>query len=287
MTIREFHAYAKERLSCIYTIEESRALAERLLEHCCSLPKYALYTEPNRELPSSANGKISPLKWVEELAQGRPLQYLLGYEHFCGHKINVNSNVLIPRPETEELVQLILERHTTGKLTIADICTGSGCIAWALAAALPPDAAIEGYDISAGALEVAIGQASNFPSVKKAPQFYRIDILREALPEHSYNIIVSNPPYVLQSERAQMRRNVCSEEPDIALFVPDEEPLLFYSAIARQAAFRLASGGSLYFEINERFGQQVCRMLEEEGFSKIELHKDLFGKERFTSAQLR
>ena len=169
-------------------------------------------------------------------------------------------------------MQLILKRHTTGKLTIADICTGSGCIAWALAAALPPDAVIEGYDISAGALEVAIGQASNFPAVKKAPQFYRIDILREALPEHSYNIIVSNPPYVLQSERAQMRRNVCSEEPDIALFVPDEEPLLFYSAIARQAASRLASGGSLYFEINERFGQQVCRMLEEEGFSKIELH---------------
>lgn len=285
MTLREFHTLISKRLSSIYSAEECRALASQLLEHHLALPPYRLYTTPEAEIPQNREEEL--MTSLAELEGGVPIQYIKGYEIFCGHKFNLNRNVLIPRPETEELVALILDAATPGPLRIADICTGSGCIAWSLASALGERACVEGCDISPKALECARGQHRNFPQLRQGPEFYRCDILNGKLPEHTYDIIVANPPYVLESERAQMRRNVCGQEPDIALFVPDSDPLLFYRAIAERAAERLAPGGALYFEINERFGQETCRLLEEMGYTSVRVHKDLFGKERFTSARRR
>lgn len=329
-----------ERLSVHYPAQEAKAIAVRLLKESVEGYKgYEHLVEPGRELESFqlagscavAGEKASGggddevnagcegylLNCARRLATGEPLQYVMGYEWFCGHRFNVASGVLIPRPETEELVREVVAHAAQAvvsgagsvdsngnpveekqRLRVLDICTGSGCIAWSVAAELGDRAEVYGCDISAVALAIAGGQQVDSNDVK----FFECDILapvaeeviaRECgmlMADHSggdghFDIIVSNPPYVCECERALMQRNVLDFEPELALFVPDDDPLRFYRRIAELSGRLLRPGGKLFFEINERFGAETLEMLAGMGFTGCRVVQDIFGKERMTVAQ--
>ena len=312
MTLRNFIDYAMEQLAPLYPQQECKAIAVRMLKELLAGYKgYEHMVEPATELdtfqiapegtaegsqPSQHPGADKYLlSCVERLATGEPLQYVMGFEWFCGHKFNVAPGVLIPRPETEELVnkaiefaQAALQTKSASPLRVLDICTGSGCIAWSLAAALP-QSEVYACDISQQALQIARAQqiqcADGTPAKVK---FLECDILGEdvqqkiaqACGEGEFNLIISNPPYVCECEKSQMRENVLNHEPHLALFVPDNDPLKFYRAIAQLSGRILAPGGSLMFEINERFGAETAQMMQQMGYTNCQVLQDLFGKDR-------
>ena len=212
---------------------------------------------------------------ITDLRRGRPVQYVLGHAQFCGLDFVVREGVLIPRPETEELVGQIVAATRTGA-RILDVGTGSGAIAVALARMIP-DADVEAVDISDDALAVAVENAKrNNVSIK----FHKADALGDLGALGRFDAIVSNPPYVPQSDRATMHTNVLDFEPSEALFVDDDNPLVFYRSIAANAAVMLADGGWLWFEIYEKYGDDICRMLAESGFRDIRLAADANNKPR-------
>ncbi len=419
MTLRNFIDYTLEQLAPLYPQQECKAIAVRMLKELLAGYKgYEHLVEPGTELATfqlaehfckseyreclctqekASNEEIPLLQQVpaaEEyllscvarLATGEPLQYVLGYEWFCGHKFNVAPGVLIPRPETEELVNKVLEVAVAGTsynpvkteisfssagtvqrqssdvsllqqssaatvqrpLRILDICTGSGCIAWSVAAALP-QAEVYACDISWQALQIARSQSIfTFGGTSEQENcgifeqtgcgtparvnFFECDILspeaeqtilfqcaasekageaneaerageaneavktgkageaneavktgKAGMEGHlggMFDIIVSNPPYVCECEKSQMRANVLEHEPHLALFVPDNDPLRFYRAIAQLSGRILNPGGVLLFEINERFGQQTAHLMQEVGYTNCQVLQDMFGKER-------
>lgn len=299
MTVGGFVKYFKESLSALiwYDGREIHSMALLLLQEIAGIPSYKVIVEPQLELDSKISQKL--VEMTSSLALGRPLQYVMGYENFCGHRFNVSEGVLIPRPETEELVRLILSdlqniTEDTGSgvgndlrenMCILDICTGSGCIAWSLAAELK-GCRVYGCDISKRALGIAASQ-----KIAGTVSFFECDILgNDALKTiigalgRTVDVIVSNPPYVCERERTEMRPNVLDFEPSEALFVPDNEPLLFYRQIAELALSLLKNGGRLYFEVNERFAEQTAVMLNKMGFANITVVKDLFEKPRIVTA---
>lgn len=223
---------------------------------------------------------------IRDLMKCKPVQYILGYTEFCELTLEVNENVLIPRRETEELVLWIIadcnDLKNQSGLNILDIGTGSGCIAIALAKKIP-DSHVTGIDVSEKSLEVAI---KNSATNNVVVNFIAQDILVNALWEQSqkYDIIISNPPYVCDSERKNMPQNVVDYEPSSSLFVPDKNPLLFYDAIADFAKLKLSAKGKLYFEVNESLGKEIMEMLKKKDFVNIELKKDMQGKDRMISA---
>lgn len=224
-------------------------------------------------------------KAIEALKNHEPIQYIIGATEFCGLPIKVNEHTLIPRPETEELVQWVIDRskYKTTPLTILDIGTGTGCIAISLAIHLP-EAKVYGVDISEKALEVA---ETNARLNEVEVVFKTLDILHwkseienSGLMNVQFDLVVSNPPYVRHLEKAHMRANVLDHEPALALFVEDENPLLFYRTIAEFASCSLKSDGRLFFEINQYLGKDMVDLLRDFGFSEIELRKDIFGNDR-------
>lgn len=219
---------------------------------------------------------------VERLLQREPLQYVLGETNFYGYTFRVNPAVLIPRPETEELVHLVVQRHKKEQqLKILDVCTGSGCIALTLAKELP-QARVWATDISPGALAVA---EENKQLLSVEAQIIEVDALQEPFPVAELDVVVSNPPYVLEQEAALMQPNVLDWEPHLALFVPNTDALLFYRAIAREAAQKLKQGGWLYFEINEAWGSQVVALMQEFGFEEVQVLQDMQGKMRMVEGR--
>lgn len=218
---------------------------------------------------------------AERVARGEPLQYILGTARFMGMDFHVTPAVLIPRPETEQLVDMITD-HAAGRtdLRVLDIGTGSGCIAIALARSLK-FARVTATDISPEALDIASANARALHTRISAVQS---DILKASPVPGSYDIIVSNPPYICESEQAGMKRNVMEHEPHGALFVPDSDPLLFYRAIARYASVALDFERSLWVEINPLHASATCREVENHGFTDVNLIKDERGKDRFVSA---
>ena len=307
MTLKGFIDVVLERLSVHYPVQECKAIAIRLLKESVEGYKgYEHLVEPGRDLQDFAVAEafaeegVSAERFlmaaVERLSTGEPLQYVLGYEWFCGHRFMVAEGVLVPRPETEELVREVVEHAGNclrgageAPLRILDICTGSGCIAWSVAAALP-GAEVYGCDISPQALVIAKGQkiyAADGAS-RAVVKFFECDILAGDAQERialecgdaPFDIVVSNPPYVCESEKALMRRNVLEFEPSIALFVPDEDPLRFYRRIAGLSGRVLGPGGALLFEINERFGRETAGAMEEAGFRDCRVLEDIFGKDR-------
>lgn len=218
---------------------------------------------------------------LRRLIKGEPIQYITGQARFYGLDFSVTPDVLIPRPETAELVDFIV-KFAAGKedLRVMDIATGSGCIAIALARTLP-FARVTASDISPKALEVARRNAQN---LKVKVNFIEADLLRMTLPPDNYDIIVSNPPYVCNEEKAGMERNVLDYEPAQALFVPDDDPLIFYKHITILATKALAPGGGLFLEINPRFSSEMRSLLEEKGFEQIEIIKDSYGHDRMATA---
>lgn len=218
------------------------------------------------------------------LLAGRPIQYITGKTWFMGEPYNVNEQVLIPRPETEELVDWVIEYAAIkGKaLRILDIGTGSGCIAIALKKALP-EAIVSAIDISTGAIKIA---AANAAALKADIEWIALDILNTAFLPDQYDVIVSNPPYIPMQEMKNMELQVTDHEPNIALFVPDEDPLMFYRTIARLAKLHLSTNGQLFFEIHYDQGDAMITLLDEMHFH-AELRTDMFGKERMVRASLK
>jgi len=277
-TIGEVFDALVNELHKLYAPEEAASIVRLLFREKLNISRLELATNKGQKI--NANDKTTLNEATIRLLKGEPVQYIIGSVHFYDCILEVNKNVLIPRPETEELVQLIVsENKDKGELYILDIGTGSGCIAIALARHLP-ESEVTAIDISQGALELA---QTNAKTNHTEIDFINIDILDEEEWKRlgEYNIIVSNPPYVLESEKGNMHNNVLSHEPHPALFVPDNDPLLFYKKIAAVAQKKLAKGGRLYFEINEAMGLEVKKMLEGKGFAEINIRKDLSGKDRF------
>lgn len=239
------------------------------------------------ELYTGKDMNFSTKEWKEvediltRLKQREPLQYILQEAPFCGLSFHVEKGVLIPRPETEELVEWVVSDYQkAGKVRILDIGTGSGCIPVTLAERLP-EAEVASCDVSAEALRVA---AVNVKRYGDKVTLFQADILQDELTDCRVDVVVSNPPYITDSERKDMEENVLDWEPELALFVPDADPLRFYRRIARKGLDWLTEGGALYFEINRAYGAETVRMLEACGYRDIALRKDLSGNDRMIKA---
>lgn len=273
MTRRETIDRITTRLTGLYDAREARSIARLLVCERAGITQSALLTDPGAELTVEGLDRD-----VERLAAGEPLQYLLGGSEFYGRRFTVREGVLIPRPETEELADRIIRSEQGAPCRILDVGTGSGCIAATLALELPR-AELFAADIAEEALAVA---GENFRRLGARVTLRRADALKE-LPERfpePFDVIVSNPPYVPESDRAAMHPNVRDHEPALALFVPDDDPLRFYRAIARAGRRMLRPGGRLWFEIYERAAAELAAMLAGEGYTAIERYRDLFDKER-------
>ena len=279
MTIRDFRDKYLKVLSELYDEHEARILILRVIIHYSHLAPAKIIAYPETILESDTAIEIK--KALDELCTTRPLQYVLGQTEFFGREFFVNPDVLIPRPETEELVQVVICDNKGKSISILDIGTGSGCIAVSLACELP-QAELFALDISAPALNVATRNATHNSA---AVRFARHDVLNETeLPfGRKFDVIVSNPPYVRTSERKSMHDNVLKHEPNIALFVSDDSPLIFYEACIRLAHKHLEPKGSIYAEINENLGEATRRLFVDAGFD-AEIIQDISGKDRIIKA---
>lgn len=270
------HIYHQE-LDIQYGTEEVTHFFYYFVERYLGLPRFHLAMHPQWIITKEDESLF--FEGLAALKQGKPIQYILGTASFLDLTLTVNEHVLIPRSETEELVRWIIKdnQKSTSNIKIVDIGTGSGCIAIALAKYLPL-AKVTAIDISKKALTVAKQNAKRNEVVVL---FKKADVRTMALSEENYDIIVSNPPYVLEREKASMQDHVKNSEPSLALFVPDTQPLLYYEYLAKVAQKALKEGGVLYLEINELFGKEIRELLEEHSFTNIEIRQDLHGKERF------
>ena len=282
-------------LCCRYDEGEARAVARYLLEVGYGLSMSDILCSAVEQLPQEELKEN-----VQRLADGEPVQYVVGTAEFCGRRFHVAPGVLIPRLETAELCQWITEDHHStpntqhplvggirGALSILDIGTGSGCIAITLALDIP-NAEVEAWDISDEALAIA---QQNAKALNANVSFKEKDIIKCGLNPalgdgYKVDIIVSNPPYIVPSESAAMSETVLNHEPDIALFTPEDDPLKFYRAISDYAKTALLPQGKLYFEINPLFAQQLEALLKEQGFCDITFKNDQYGKQRLVRATL-
>ena len=261
-----------------YPDSEALSLAKMLLTEAFGFSTLELYGGKDKEI--SGNRLRDLHEMLSRLKKNEPIQYIIGTESFCGLTFEVNPNVLIPRPETQELVRWIEADWKSVPCRILDIGTGSGCISISLAKFLE-DAKVESWDISEGALQVA---RRNCVRNEVEVLLRQQDVL-SAVPEGElYQVIVSNPPYICEKEKVDMDANVLDWEPETALFVPDADPLLFYRKIAELGISMLCEGGALYFEINRAYGEETLRMLEGLGYRQLELRKDDFGNDRMIKA---
>lgn len=284
MLLADFIRNGIARLEPLYPSPEARGLVLMLCEERLGVRSYTHIIEPQTPVPADREADL--LQDLERLCQGEPIQYVLGVTEFCGRRFAVGPGVLIPRPETELLVaegvRTLQEMDLPRAPRVLDLCTGSGCIAWSIALDVR-DAEVFGVDLS----ETALGYArSQFPlhfSAAGALVFLQADVLdtEQDFPYGPFDLIVSNPPYVRESERAQMRRNVLQYEPEMALFVPDDDPLRFYRAVARWAQRVLRSGGVGIVEINEALGPETAALFRSAGLNNVQIHRDFFEKERF------
>lgn len=295
MLLADFIRQGVTALEPLYPTSEARSIVLMLCEELIGTKSYTHIVEPQYQIDK---------KWVQPLAEamlrlqsGEPIQYVIGKAEFCGHTFKVTSDVLVPRPETELLVREAIKvadrtkrmRIPYGKsaepVRILDLCTGSGNIAWSLALAVP-GARVVGVDISEAALDVARGQ--NFSAMLKstgalAPTFVAADILdtEQEFNYGEFDLVLSNPPYIMEKEKSSMRRNVVDYEPAGALFVSNDDPLLFYRAIARWSQRFLSQDGKGFTEINEVLGGETRKLFADSGFSQAELVKDFYDKNRF------
>lgn len=267
------------RIATSYDDGEARAIARILIEELFGLSYADIVCGATEQL--SADDTLRLDTAVRRIEQGEPLQHVLGYADFCGNRFCVNGSVLIPRPETEWLVdegaKLMSTTATSSPKRILDIGTGSGCIAISLKLRLG-DAYVEAWDISEEALRTA---QDNADALKAEVVFRKRDALRADNTAAPWDLIVSNPPYICDSERTAMDDNVLLHEPHTALFVPDDDPLRFYRAIARYALLTLNIGGSLLFECNTRYAEATGTMLRDMGFEEVTVSDDCFGLPRF------
>ena len=315
MLLKELINKGIETISVSFPQREAREMVLLYLEDCHSIKKLTHILEPSYEVSSDV--AVSALYAFERMAAGEPIQYIIGKAHFYGRDFKVSPAVLIPRPETEILCREVIiwpgakcssgplplrgprplagggkmplphkwhQAQEKGPLRILDLCTGSGCIAWTLALEMP-GAEVTAVDISEEALAVASSQDFTEEMARTgaiAPRFIKADVLAGPIEDlGQFDIIVSNPPYVMDSEKSLMRTNVLDHEPHLALFVPDDDPLIFYRAVAEWASVLLAPGGFGIVEINEALGPQTAEIFSTEGFVEVEILDDLNDRHRF------
>lgn len=282
MTVLQFKKYFFSELAELYPETEIQSFFNLLIEFQLKLSRIEVALQPGFEIEPQSFTDLQIA--VNKLKKQIPIQYITGETEFYGLPFKVNEHVLIPRPETEELVSWILEEAKDQKLgfKMLDIGTGSGCIPISLAKDLP-NATISALDISSEALKTAqLNAQLNNVTIN----FIEKNILNTIdLPE-KYNVIISNPPYVRELEKNEMQKNVLDHEPHLALFVKDNDPLLFYNKIADLARNHLCENGLLFFEINQYLGIETAELLQQKGFKNIELRKDLFGADRMIKATI-
>ena len=273
-------SYIRKELSGIYPEQEIESLIRLIFSALRNYSPTDLLLKKDEILSDKEGLRLQEI--VNRLKQHEPIQYILGETEFYGLPFRVTKDVLIPRPETEELVDWIL-KETSQHATILDVGTGSGCIPVSLKKNLPA-AAVFGCDVSEKALHTArLNAEKNETDI----DFFLLDILAPEFPGKlpPLDVLVSNPPYVTEKEKEWMQTNVLAHEPHLALFVPNEDPLKFYIALALFAQKHLKKGGKIFWEINEAYGQDCIELLEGKGFQHIQLKKDINGKDRMISAQ--
>ena len=270
----------RDALRGYYPDSEALSLAKMLLVEAFGFSTLELYGGKDKEI--SGNRLRDLHEMLSRLQKNEPIQYILGKETFCGLTFEVDENVLIPRPETRELVEwIVADYESVPACRILDVGTGSGCISISLAKFIP-GASVESWDISEGALEIARRNCK----LNEVEVLLRQQDVLSAQPQPAcFDVIVSNPPYITESEKADMEANVLDWEPATALFVPDTDPLLFYRKIAELGAVMLKEGGSLYFEINRAYGNETVQMLETLGYKQIELRKDDWDNDRMIKSR--
>ena len=297
MLLKDIIEQGTKMLSVMYPSEEARQTVFAYLEDVLGVRRHTHIIEPDYQVPEEKASDV--LAAFERMSFGEPIQYILGKAWFYGRQFHVSSDVLIPRPETEILVSSVADGMRQS-VRVLDLCTGSGCIAWTLALE-NPGAEVTAVDISERALDIASSQDFSEEMHRTravAPRFVKADVLSDNLPDilyketgkdqpgeldadtFRYDLIVSNPPYVMDKEKVLMRANVLDHEPHLALFVPDEDPLLFYRALARHSLRLLAENGVGMVEINEALGEETADVFRAAGFS-AEVVKDLSDKDRF------
>lgn len=277
MTLSEFTRRGIASLQSVYPPREARNIVLMLTRERLGVEDYTYLVEPLRPISDIDAARLEDD--VRRLLASEPVQYVLGRGDFFGRSFKLTPDVLIPRPETELLVQEALKFALDKEkpLRILDLCTGSGCIAWTLKMELP-DAEVVATDISEKALELARSQFQG-----PGPEFHRADLLGEIPFGGQFDIIVSNPPYIMEKEKSEMMPNVLEWEPGIALFVPDSDPLLFYKAISRWCSALLAPGGCCFVEINEKLGEETTGLFKADGFKNVQAKQDLSGRNRIVS----
>lgn len=275
MTVNEIARHVVDRLTPCFGQGEAKAMMRIIFENLKGWSPVDIAVKSNEEITGFMSGKVDAV--LERLLADEPIQYIFGNADFYGLKLKVTQDTLIPRPETAELVDIIVRDNNQKDLRVLDLCTGSGCIAVALARTLP-FAEVAATDISDAALAVA---RENARALHVAVDFRHADLLAGEPRGCSYDIIVSNPPYIAEKERDAMEPNVLEHEPALALFVPDADPLEFYRAIFRLAGDALAPGGRIYLEINPVYASELKSLAESEGFGSVDLIRDSFGKIRF------
>lgn len=287
MKLGQYFNYCKKLLSEEYDTREAENIAHIIFEHATGLSKVDRLLRKDQEM--TENKILQIAGYMSKLQQHIPLQYVLEEAWFYNFRLKIDENVLIPRPETEELVDWVIKdvkkNNSASKirpLRLLDIGTGSGCIAIALKMSLP-DWNVDAIDVNPAALGMAM---DNSRRLTVDVNFQQDDILN---PRHLgsypfYDIIISNPPYIPENDKIRMARNVADHEPALALFVPDNDPLIFYKAIADFAGQRLKDGGNIYLEINEAFGLQTAEVFKQMDFQRVTVQKDMQGKDRMIKA---
>ena len=282
MQLKEIKALFENELSPLYPEEEINSFFFLAIEHFLQLPRFVLALQPEYTLTKTEETPL--FETLAKLKTNKPIQYILGVTEFMGLSFAVNASVLIPRPETEELVRWIVEeasKNTGETIKILDIGTGSGCIAVSLAKNLP-NAQLGALDVSDEALTVA---QENAKSHQVEVSFQQADVLKASFKiDGDFDVLVSNPPYVRLLEQKEIKQNVTAFEPQQALYVPDDNPLLFYKRINQLAKTYLTPGGMLFYEINQYLSNEMRALMEEDGFSEIEIRKDIFGNFRMLKA---
>ncbi|WP_299620790.1 peptide chain release factor N(5)-glutamine methyltransferase [uncultured Tenacibaculum sp.] len=281
MKLNDFRSFFNNELKDLYPKKEIDSFFFRIIEAKMELDTIAVFTKGDTEITTETLSELTNI--TKRLKVEEPLQYILGNTEFYGYNFEVNSNVLIPRPETEELITWIKEFSSENdNIKILDIGTGSGCIPITLKKEIPT-AEVFALDISEKAIETAKKNAKNN---NVDVTFLLHDILSEKELENTFDIIVSNPPYVRNLEKEEIKNNVLNNEPHLALFVEDDNPLIFYKRIADIAKTALNPNGLLFFEINQYLGNETKQMLEDKNFSNVILKRDLFGNNRMIKANL-
>jgi len=276
MTLGNLISTRKAKLTPKYGEGEAQWMLRTILEYLKGWDQVELAVRSGDEVSDFITGKVDAI--VDRLLNDEPLQYIIGETYWHGMTLKVTPDVLIPRPETSELIDMIADRNSGSDLAVLDLCTGSGCIAVALATVLP-FSHVSAMDVSEAALKVA---EENSALRKVKVDFRKGDVL-SPLPydDGEFDIIVSNPPYIAEDEKKDMDKNVLDHEPALALFVPDDDPLKFYKPIAREGLRVAKPGGQLWFEINPRFASELSEMMTAEGWEDVAILLDSNGKKRF------